>query len=406
MNGDKPIANTTLVDPTVRNKTAIKMKSRSISNNNSNKDRRISNKDRCSSIKTDSNVVTTNMNNIPIDKNVITRNKNNTKNDNTTTEISPILLESPSSSNHRVTFDFSPKIKEIPTNCKIKRKEGMIIKKKEDMIIKDKTIVVNKAMINSVKSNAKKYTALIPCSNTVVLKYKTEEDLQFDFKNIIKNINTNKKIGNKTSINSSKKDINSSKKEDKIGNSNKKDINNKDNNKKYINNKKDIMKNNIDVENKIIVYNLSYKETEESVSEFFRSFGNVQKTVLEKNSKGFCTGKGVVTFTTPFKDESVLRLNGRLLRIEKMKKQKINKTRLFISHMKKNMKIAELRQILKSKGFVPKSIKIDLNEGRNRGYGFIEFNSGEEAERMIKEYGKIREEVGEKSEVEYSKEKY
>lgn len=412
MEGDKPVVNTTLIDPAIRNKTAMKIRSKNeniLMNDDILKHNSDDSKNTSKSNDSKNNSSNNDLKNTSKTNDLKNNSKTNllSKKQN---EVSPILLESPSSSNHRVTFDFSPRIKEIPSNSSQS-------KRKEDILVEDRRIIIKKSLLNIVKSKAKKYTTLIPSSNKIILKYKTEEDLESDLRNIASNESKYKNNGKDRDTSSKSKNVNSNEKnvDNKKSVDSKKNLVSKDNknvnSKKSFDNKKSFVrdekiKNVTDVENKIIVYNLSYKETEESVSKFFQSFGTVLKTVLEKNSKGFCTGKAVVTFMNPFKDDSVLRLNGRLLRIEKMKKQKINKTRLFISHMKKNMKIAELRQILKTKGFVPKSIKIDLNEGRNRGYGFIEFNSAEEAERLIKEYKKIQEEIGEKSEVEYSKEKY
>ncbi|ELA42167.1 uncharacterized protein VICG_00810 [Vittaforma corneae ATCC 50505] len=286
-----------------------------------------------------------------------------------------ILLESPSCSELRVSFDFEPKIKEImpfnPIFSSSKKRSYLkqgdakhnpknntsthIEKRVLKFEIKDKSLILDRRMTKMVKQKAKKYSALIPSSNTIVLKYKRKEDMEVDLRSL--------GLTPKTYI-----------------------------------------------ENKLIVHNLSFKETEESVSRFFGQFAEVEKVVLEKNSKGLCVGKGVVTFSTAFysgqeKKLYDLRMNGRLLRIERIKKQVLNRTRLFISHIKKNLKIADLRSILKKEGFVPKSVKIDLNDNRNKGYGFVEFQTPEQAESFVKSYSKLKELLGPGSFVEYSQEK-
>lgn len=286
-----------------------------------------------------------------------------------------ILLESPSCSEFRVSFDFKPRIKEIiPFNpiLSISKKSHRLKlggenrgleedasthngKRHEKFEIKDKNLILDKRMSRIVKQKARKYSTMVPSSNSIVLKYKRREDMDADMRS----------LGLKP--------------------------------KTYI-------------ESKLIVHNLSFKETEESVGQFFSQFGEVEKVVLEKNSKGLCIGKGVVTFSTAFypgQEKSLynLRMNGRLLRIERIKKQMLNRTRLFISHIKKNLKIADLRSIMKKEGFVPKSVKIDLNDNRNKGYGFVEFQTPEQAESFMKSYSKLKDLLGPDSFVEYSQEK-
>lgn len=274
------------------------------------------------------------------------------KKEDITTQITPILLDSPSCSECRVSFDCKPTIKEIIPFNQIYNKKKKDNKKFE---IKDKNLIINKSMTKMVKQKAKKFTALVPSSNKVILKYKNKEDMENDMRS----------LGLKP--------------------------------KTYI-------------ESKLIVHNLSFKENEESVKTFFSQFAEVEKVILEKNKKGVCVGKGVITFSTGFysgqeKKLYNLRLNGRLLRIERIKKQVINKTRLFISHMNKNLKISDLRSILKKEGFVPKSIRVDLNDNRNKGYGFVEFQTAEQSENFIKNYSKFKEFIGENSFVELSHEK-
>lgn len=261
------------------------------------------------------------------------------------TPIKSILMDSPVSSDLRVTFDDCPRIKEIACNNGIPDRQ-----KTPKYEIKDKTIILRKKMIGAVKLKAKKYTAMIPSHNNIVLKYKRREDLDADLR----------ALGLKS--------------------------------KTY-------------VENKIIVYGLGYRETEESVGAFFGAFAEVEKVVLEKNSKGLCTGKATVTFSTRLNTNQEFRLSNRLLRIERIKKQVINRTRLFISHMSKTMKISSLRSALKQFGFVPKDIRIDLQDGRNKGYGFVEFDTPEEAEAFIRSFDLLSPAIGKDSRVEMSHEK-
>lgn len=284
--------------------------------------------------------------------------KDSKSNEDSQKAMESILLESPSSTNHRVSFDFIPKVKlisfgtdeengRIPTERKLKRSLKYEVR--------DKSIILCKSMLQVAKKRAKKYSVIIPSANTITLKYRMKEDMETDLR----------ALGLKP--------------------------------KSY-------------VENRLIVQNFSFKETEESVLKFFSQFAPAEKVSLDKNSKGFCTGKGTVTFATtwnPIHESKLydLRLNGRLLRIERIKKQMVNTSRLFISHMDKNLKIADLRSILKENRHVPKSIKIDLFDGRNRGYGFVEFASPQEAQAFIEDYDSMKPSIGEQSFVEFSQEK-
>lgn len=75
--------------------------------------------------------------------------------------------------------------------------------------------------------------------------------------------------------------------------------------------------------NKLLVFNLGYKETEESIKEYFTKFGTVVKVVVEKNKKGICTGKATLTmgnFANSLINGTIHRLNKRILRLERIKK--------------------------------------------------------------------------------------
>lgn len=257
----------------------------------------------------------------------------------------PILLDSPSTSSNRVSFDPKLKIQKISFNNGLPQKYK--IKKFET---KDKTIILNVALKNVVKDKAKKYTTMIVSRDSIILKYKRRADIDTDLR----------ALGLRS--------------------------------KTYI-------------ENKIIVAGISYKETEETVTQYFSKFGDVEKAVLEKNSKNLCTGKGTITFTSNINTGQTFRLNNRILRIERIKKQTINTTRLHISHMNKDVNISKLRAVLKAAGFVPKNIRIDLSNGKNRGYGFIEFDTPEESESFVEGFEQVRRRLGENSYVEFSKEK-
>lgn len=245
----------------------------------------------------------------------------------------------------RVTFNDTPQIIEIDKKMNNPKK-----KKSEKFEIKDKTIIMSKRMMKIIKAKARKFNVMVPSDRNIILKYRTREELESDLRS----------MGLKP--------------------------------KTYI-------------ENKMVVYNLGYKETEKSVLDYFKTFGEVDKVVLEKNKKGYCLGKATVTFCSSISGNNSYKLNNRILRIERIKKQNINRNRVFISHMDKNIKISDMRRILKQSSFVPKNIRIDLQDGKNRGYGFVEFETGEESAMFIEKYKEIAKKIGKNSFCELSKEK-
>lgn len=75
--------------------------------------------------------------------------------------------------------------------------------------------------------------------------------------------------------------------------------------------------------NKLLIFNLGYKETEESIKRYFTKFGTVIKVVVEKNKKGVCTGKATLTmgnFANSLINGTIHKLNKRILRLERIKK--------------------------------------------------------------------------------------
>ncbi len=259
-----------------------------------------------------------------------------------------ILLEEPSTYTplRRVSFCLKPEIKRISYNNGIPTKPI----NQPEYEVKDKKIIFSLSMKTKIKNKASHYISKIETNEHIILKYRRKSDLEADLRAL--------GLLSKTYL-----------------------------------------------ENKIIVKGLGYRENEESVKEYFSQFGKVEKVVLEKNLKNRCTGRGTITFFSNINTSQPFRLNNRLLFIERIKKQHVNTTRLHISHIYKNINISKLRLILKSEGFVPKNIRIDLFNGKNPGYGFVEFKNPEEASKFIDNFDKLKILLGPESYVEFSKEK-
>lgn len=326
----------------------------------------------------------------------------------------PILLDTPPTSSSHVSFNHEPVIHEISFNNGIpsahrKAKDTSSAKRKKlntgekkptetttekteskpntNYTVKDKTLFLSASMKPLVDKFAKKFATITVMKDKLILKYRRRVDVDTDLRAL------------------------------------------------------GLLAKNY-VENKLLVNNLSYKETDESVRAFFEGLLSgehrncpeegaknskkphalgkgkdaltkhvpgesvIEKVVLEKNTRGFCTGKATVTTSGPIRLPLPLRLNGRLLRVERIKKEVRNTARLHLCHMDKTVNISRMRAILKPAGFVPKSIRIDMVEGKGLGYGFVDFGNPDEAERFIKAFPGLRKELGSQARVEYSKEKY
>lgn len=261
--------------------------------------------------------------------------------------VQSILLDRPSVSSRRVSFCMKPIIKEIAYN---NGKPRRTLSSTPVFEIKDLKVFFNVSMKTNIKNKASRFMSKIVNKDKIMLKYKRKCDMETDLRAL--------GLIPKTYI-----------------------------------------------ENKILVKGLGYRETEESVKQYFSQFGTVEKVLLEKNSKGRCTGRGTITFTTNINTSREFRLNNRLIFIERLKKQHLNTTRLHISHINKDINISKMRLILKSGGFIPKNIRIDMTNSKNNGYGFVEFKTPEEAYSFIEGFGNLQELFGLKSYVEFSKEK-
>ncbi|KMV66333.1 putative RNA-binding protein [Encephalitozoon cuniculi EcunIII-L] len=160
------------------------------------------------------------------------------------------------------------------------------------------------------------------------------------------------------------------------------------------------------LDNKYILTNLSYKETEESISETFGKYGEIERVTIKKNRDCISTGKAIITFKkrTFIKDEIIM--SNKPIYIERIKKPLENKRRFFLSKLKKSHSIVAIRKILSDAGCKPKDIRVLYGENkRNRGYGFIEYDSEKDADVLVSKFEEIRDLLGPECYYEYSNEK-
>lgn len=160
------------------------------------------------------------------------------------------------------------------------------------------------------------------------------------------------------------------------------------------------------MDNKFILINLSYKETEESISEVFKKYGKIEKILIQRNKDGISVGRAVITFEkrAVIRDEIVM--SSKPIYIERIRKPLENKTRFFLSNIEKSLSIVAIRKILADAKCKPKDIRVIYSENnRNKGYGFIEYDSKEKADVFIDRFKDVRALLGAGSSYEYSNEK-
>lgn len=159
-------------------------------------------------------------------------------------------------------------------------------------------------------------------------------------------------------------------------------------------------------DNRYLINNLSYKETEESITEAFSKFGTVERVILRKNKDGYASGKAMLTFAQGVKIEEEVILNNKIIGITRIKEDIVDQRSIFMSHIKKTLQIATLRKVLANHGCKPSDIRIRYDENkRNKGYGFLEFKTAEEAKIFESKFPQFKSHLGDEVYCEYAKDK-
>jgi RNA recognition motif-containing protein len=161
------------------------------------------------------------------------------------------------------------------------------------------------------------------------------------------------------------------------------------------------------IRNILIVSNLAYKETEESISECFKSYGSIEKVQMSYSKNGKFIGKAIVKFKHDVKIDNEIVWNHKVLRIERMKNKIVNDKRIFVSHINKNLTILQIRNILKEFGIKPKDIRtrFESETKRNNGYCHITYTDSVDAKKFEKEWSKFKAKLGQEVFFEYAHEK-
>lgn len=160
------------------------------------------------------------------------------------------------------------------------------------------------------------------------------------------------------------------------------------------------------MDNKYILTNLSYKETEESISKEFGKYGKVERVAIQKNRDNVSTGKAVITFEKRAVIRNDVVMSNKPIYIERIKKPLENKKRFFLGKMNKSHSIVAIRKILADAGCKPKEMRVLYGENkRNRGYGFIEYGSEADADKFVGSFEGIKDLLGPGCFYEYSNEK-
>jgi hypothetical protein len=160
------------------------------------------------------------------------------------------------------------------------------------------------------------------------------------------------------------------------------------------------------MDNKYILSNLSYKETEESITERFRKFGEVERVAIERNRDGISTGKAVITFRDSAFIKGEVVMNSKLISVERIKRPQHNYNRLFLSHVNKDMTIVSIRKLVMSIGPRPTDIRLKYSENkRHNGYCFLTYDTEEKAKAVASRFDEVKERLGPEAYIEFSVEK-
>lgn len=161
----------------------------------------------------------------------------------------------------------------------------------------------------------------------------------------------------------------------------------------------------------IHISNLSYLDNEESIRTLFNKYGNI--TNLQPN---LGTQTCLIHYSnTPqveiFNEEIIS--NHKILKVVnyklrnnteiKTKNGLANKKRIFISNINKNLKIVDIRKIVKLIGKVV-DVRVQ-NAGprmRNKGYCFVEFKNETDALKLLKEFKGLKNRFGQDAKVEFA----
>ncbi|KAH9411567.1 hypothetical protein HK407_04g06720 [Ordospora pajunii] len=157
---------------------------------------------------------------------------------------------------------------------------------------------------------------------------------------------------------------------------------------------------------KYILLNLSYKETEETISKEFSKYGEIEKISIKKNKYNISTGKAVITFKKKavIRDEVVM--SSKPIYVERVKVPVQNKKRFFVGGLAKKHSIVEIRTILANAGCKPLDIVVPYgNNKKNKGYGFIEYRDEKEANVFASKFDSVKALLGPDCYFEYSNEK-
>ena len=135
----------------------------------------------------------------------------------------------------------------------------------------------------------------------------------------------------------------------------------------------------------LIVLGIPYKAMEEDMKEYFEQFGDLELCELKRNSKTHeSRGFGFIRFITSSDRESVLArpehyLLGRLIEVKVPRKSEDLPRKVFVGQLPHEPDRAELASQFEKYGniidvYVPKPF---------RGFGFVTFQTGEEAQRAL-----------------------
>ena len=141
--------------------------------------------------------------------------------------------------------------------------------------------------------------------------------------------------------------------------------------------------------NKFILVNLSYKETEECIREVFGKYGEIEKVAIQ-DKDNMSVVRAIITFKSKVVIRDDIVMANKPIYIERIKKPLKDRTRFFLRKLNKSLSIVTLRKILVDAECKRKDIKISYGENkRNKGYGSIKYGTEGEANVFASKFDEI-----------------
>jgi len=149
----------------------------------------------------------------------------------------------------------------------------------------------------------------------------------------------------------------------------------------------------------IFIKNLDKKIDHKSLFDTFEQFGHILSCKIELDETNESKGYGYIQFQTQEAAERAIeKVNGKMLngkkvfvgafvpRKERMAENSTKKyTNVFIKNLDENLDDEKLRQLFAPFGIIKSAVVMKDEQGKSKGFGFVNFENPEDAEKAVAE---------------------